>query len=61
VQLCRPRIRSGDDERALPLETREYLADREPLTRAVLDRMLAGVSTRRFVHVGEPVASVSRP
>ena len=27
----------------------------DPLTRAVMDRMLAGVSTRRFAGVGEPV------
>ena len=26
-----------------------------PLTRAVMDRMLAGVSTRKFAVVGEPV------
>jgi len=32
-----------------------YFADRDPLTRAVMDRMLAGVSTRKFVVVGEPV------
>ena len=33
----------------------EYFADRDPLTRAVMDRMLAGVSTRKFAGVGEPV------
>ena len=33
----------------------EYFADRDPLTRAVMDRMLAGVSTRKFAVVGEPV------
>jgi hypothetical protein len=32
-------------------------ADRDPLTRAVIDRMLAGVSTRKFAQVGEPVGS----
>ena len=36
-------------------QTYEYFADRDPLTRAVMDRMLAGVSTRRFARVGEPV------
>ena len=35
----------------------EYFADRDPLTRAVMDRMLAGVSTRKFARVGEPVGS----
>jgi putative transposase len=55
VAVRRPRIRSADDERELPVETYDYFADRDPLTRAVMDRMLAGVSTRKFVRVGEPV------
>lgn len=57
VQVRRPRMRSADDERELPVATYEYFADRDPLTRAVMDRMLAGVSTRRFVDVGEPVGA----
>jgi len=55
VAVRRPRIRSADDEHELPVETYEYFADRDPLTRAVMDRMLAGVSTRKFARVGEPV------
>ena len=55
VKVSRPRMRSADDERELPLATYEYFADRDPLTRAVMDRMLAGVSTRKFADVGEPV------
>jgi putative transposase len=55
VQVRRPRMRTADDERELPVESYEYFADRDPLTRAVMDRMLAGVSTRRFAGVGEPV------
>jgi putative transposase len=55
VEVSRPRIRSADDERELPVSTYEYFADRDPLTRAVMDRMLAGVSTRRYAAVGEPV------
>jgi putative transposase len=55
VQVRRPRIRSANDERELPVRTYEYFADRDPLTRAVMDRMLAGVSTRKFARVGEPV------
>jgi putative transposase len=57
VQVRRPRIRSADDKRELPVETYGYFADRDPLTRAVMDRMLAGVSTRRFARVGEPVGT----
>jgi putative transposase len=47
--------RSADDGRELPVETYEYFADRDPLPRAVIDRVLAGVSARRFAGVGEPV------
>src|SRR5438552_761888 len=55
VEVSRPRIRTADDERELPVRTYEYFADRDPLTRAVMDRMLAGVSTRKYAGVGEPV------
>jgi putative transposase len=55
VQVSRPRIRSADDEQELPVASYEYFADRDPLTRAVMDRMLAGVSTRKYAVVGEPV------
>ena len=55
VEVRRPRIRSADDEHELPVASYEYFADRDPLTRAVMDRMLAGVSTRKSKVVGEPV------
>ena len=55
VKVSRPRMRSADDERELSLGTYEHFAARDPLTRAVMDRMLAGVSTRKFAGVGEPV------
>jgi putative transposase len=57
VPVSRPRVRSADDEHELPVETYGYFADRDPLTRAVMDRMLAGVSTRKFAVVGEPVGA----
>src|SRR3954447_14397565 len=57
VPVRRPRMRTADDEHELPVATYGYFADRDPLTRAVMDRMLAGVSTRRFARVGEPVGS----
>src|ERR671918_623156 len=37
VQVRRPRMRSADDEHELPVKTYEYFADRDPLTRAVMD------------------------
>jgi putative transposase len=55
VSVSRPRIRTADDEHELPVSSYEYFADRDPLTRAVMDRMLAGVSTRKYAVVGEPV------
>ena len=55
VRVRRPRMRTADGEHELPVATYEYFADRDPLTRAVMDRMLAGVSTRRCATVGEPV------
>jgi putative transposase len=55
VPVSRPRMRTADDEHELAVETYGYFADRDPLTRAVMDRMLAGVSTRKFAMVGEPV------
>jgi transposase-like protein len=57
VQVSRPRMRSADNERELPVNAYEYFADRDPLTRAVMDRMLAGVSTRKFAGVGEPIGT----
>jgi len=57
VAVRRPRMRTADDEHELPVETYGYFADRDPLTRAVMDRMLAGVSTRKFAVVGEPVGA----
>jgi transposase-like protein len=57
VKVRRPRMRTTDDEHELPVQSYEHFADRDPLTRAVMDRMLAGVSTRRFAPVGEPVGS----
>lgn len=57
ASVRRPRVRSAEDEHELPVKSYEYFADRDPLTRAVMDRMLAGVSTRKFARVGEPVGT----
>ena len=55
VPVSRPRMRTADDQHELPVQSYEYFADRDPLTRAVMDRMLAGVSTRKYKVVGEEV------
>src|SRR3954462_2108969 len=55
VEVRRPRVRTADDEYELPVATYGYFADRDLLTRGVMDRMLPGVSTRKITRVGEPV------
>jgi transposase-like protein len=57
VPISRPRIRTADGERELPLVTYEHFAERDPLAGVVMDQLLAGVSTRRFKHTREPVGS----
>ena len=57
VPVERPRVRSADGSGELPLATYAHFADRDPLTRVVLERMLAGVSTRRYRRTQEPVGS----
>src|ERR687887_2304865 len=39
VPVRRPRMRTADDEHELPVESYEYIVGRDPLTRAVMDRM----------------------
>jgi putative transposase len=55
VEVRRPRARTADGESEVPLQTYEHFADRDPMSRVVLERMLAGVSTRRYRRTQEPV------
>jgi len=55
VEVRRPRVRTADGEHEVPLGTYEHFADRDPMSRVVLERMLAGVSTRRYRRTQEPV------
>jgi putative transposase len=55
IGVSRPRARTADGEHEVPLSTYAHFADRDPLTRVVLEQMLAGVSTRRFSRTREPV------
>ncbi len=48
VAVKHPRARTPDGEHEVPLATYAYFADRDPLSRVVLEQMLAGVSTRRL-------------
>ena len=55
VEVQRPRVRTADGESEVQLSTYQHFADRDPLRRVVLERMLAGVSTRRYRRTQEPV------
>ena len=55
VSVERPRMRTKDGESEVPCRTYEHFASRDRLSRVVLERMLAGVSTRRYRRVQEPV------
>ncbi len=55
VPVRRPRARTADGESEVPLETYEHFADRDRLGEVVLERMLAGVSTRQYRRAQEPV------
>ncbi|HEY3946226.1 MAG TPA: IS256 family transposase [Solirubrobacteraceae bacterium] len=55
VQVERPRMRTKDGSEEVPVRTYEHFASRDQLTAVVLERMLAGVSTRRYRRLQEPV------
>ena len=55
VAVERPRVRTADGESEVPLGTYEHFADRDQLGRVALERMLAGVSTRKYRRCQEPV------
>jgi putative transposase len=57
VPVRRPRARTADGELEVELGTYAHFADRDQLADVVLERMLAGVSTRRYARTGEPVGS----
>jgi putative transposase len=57
VAVDRPRARTADGRAEVRLQTYEYFADRDPFSRSVMERMLAGVSTRRYRRTQEPVGA----
>jgi putative transposase len=62
VGVKRPRVRTADGESEVVLRTYEHFADRDQLGRLALERILAGVSTRKYRRVHEPIgeAAVAR-
>jgi transposase-like protein len=57
VSVERPRARTADGEHEVGLDTYALFAARDQLTDVMLERMLAGVSTRRYARTGEPVGT----
>ncbi len=55
VGIERPRVRAADGSGEVTLSVYRHFADRDPLSRIVLERMLAGVSCRRYGRTGEPI------
>jgi hypothetical protein len=55
VPVSRPRARTADGEHEVELQTYAHFAARDRLSDVMLERMLAGVSTRRCARTGEPV------
>ena len=57
VPVERPRARTADGESEVPLASYEHFASRDALEDVVLERMLAGVSTRQYRRAQEPVGA----
>jgi putative transposase len=55
VAVKRPRVRTADGEGEVTLETYEHFAGRDELGRLALERILVGVSTRKYRRVQEPI------
>ncbi len=55
VPVKRPRARTVDGESEIPLVTYDHFANRDQLGEVVLERMLAGVSTRQYRRAQDPV------
>jgi putative transposase len=57
VPVSRPRARTANGAQEVELGTYAHFAARDRLSDVMLERMLAGVSTRRYARTGEPVGS----
>jgi putative transposase len=57
VPVSRPRVRTADGASEVELGSYRHFAARDQLSAVVLERMLVGVSTRRYARAGEPVGS----
>jgi len=57
VPVSKPRVRAKDGSGELPLSSYRHFVSRDPLAGVVLERMLAGVSTRRYRRLQEPIGT----
>src|SRR5215208_2272918 len=57
VPVSRPRARSADGSEEVELRSYAHFAARDQLADVMLERMLVGVSTRRYARTGEPVGA----
>lgn len=48
IRVDRPRVRAMDGSGELPLETLSVFQSEDPLNRAIMSRLLSGVSTRKY-------------
>jgi putative transposase len=60
VPISRPRARTADDTAEIALDSYQEFASRDLLGQVMLERILAGVSTRRSRRVDEPVSEQVR-
>ena len=59
IGVKRPRVRTADGESEVTLETYEHFAGRDRLGRLALERILAGVSTRNYRRLQEPIGDAT--
>jgi putative transposase len=59
VGVKRPRVRTADGESEVSLGTYEHFAGRDQLGRLALERILAGVSTRKYRRVQDPIGETT--
>jgi transposase-like protein len=59
VPVRRPRARTADGAGEVQLRTYAHFASRDPLSRVILEQLLAGVSARRLRRTREPVGQAS--
>jgi putative transposase len=48
VRVARPRVRSADGRQEIPLPAWEQFSDEDPLRKDAVEKMLVGVSTRKY-------------